>query len=574
MHSKILSTFILVSILFLGNLLLNPLAAVVAQSPARYGGTLTTRIYAEPKHMNPNYEFISREESQGKLHAKLVRVAAGFPHDVVPELARSWDISSDGKTYTFHLAENAKFHDGVKITSKDVKFSYEDVLAKKGYWAGYLADIERIETPDDHTAVFKLKAPNSGFISALGANWASVILPKHLYEGTDPLTNPNNMKPIGSGPWKLVEWVKASHMIFEANLDWFEGRPPIDKVVHKYITSNAVATRALETGEIDLEYRVDVIADVDRLGALPHLRVMGIEYFTLIYVGFNMRRKPYDDLNVRRAIALAVDSAEVNQKALHGKGKIIKGVWLEGHWASNPDVKNPEYDLNEANRILDNAGYKKGGDGIRLLHDGSKWSHGLVTWTSMNAPEVAQVVKEQLKKIGIDLRVESLEFTTYSKLVHEPPFNFDIAIGGGWQGPHPNDFSSFLVTDGFRNYMGYSNAGVDRAFEMGKRAPSNEEAKKHYYEMQRLVMEDLPRFNMVQYKYYTAANKEFHGFWSDVEESKQLSTYQLKKVWWEGAPVAEQPLISGNLAIAAIAAAVIIAAIGVIYWVRIRKKPS
>ena len=188
------------------------------QTQPKYGGTMIVALNTEPKTLNTAdiYDNMAMRITRN-IATRLVKYDMGF--NIIPDLAESWEISPDSKEYTFHLVRNAVWTDGVKTTSADVKYTLETIIAEKHFQWEEIADIERIETPDDYTVKIFLKVPNVVLLARLCDVFgdAFIMLPKHLYEGTDWSTNPYNEKPVTNGPFKFVEWVKGSHITIEAN---------------------------------------------------------------------------------------------------------------------------------------------------------------------------------------------------------------------------------------------------------------------------------------------------------------------------------------------------------------------
>jgi peptide/nickel transport system substrate-binding protein len=204
-----------------------------AQSTPRNGGTLIYAYGNEPQHLNPTSRYQEAALRLASfLFGKLVTLNHANGDTIIPDLAESWEVSDDASVYTFHLRENAVWHDGTPVTSKDVKWTFEKVVEWKGFqWAIY-AGIDSIEEIDDKTVKITLQAPNGGFLYMMGSWYSPAILPAHLYDvDVDWNENEWNRKPIGTGPFKFVDWIPGSHITLEANEDYYLGRPYLDKVV-------------------------------------------------------------------------------------------------------------------------------------------------------------------------------------------------------------------------------------------------------------------------------------------------------------------------------------------------------
>jgi peptide/nickel transport system substrate-binding protein len=220
------------------------------------GGSMTIMFAVEPPML---LSLINT--SSLTCSAKVTEGLLWYDHELKPhpQLATDWTVSPDQKTYTFTLRQSVKWHDGQEFTSADVAASL--AILKKSHPRGRstFAHLAEVQTPDDHTVVLKLDAPIPYLIKGFAAA-ETPIIPKHLYDGTDPFTNANNSAPIGTGPFRFKEWVRGEHVIYERNADyWDSPRPHLDQLVVKFIPDPASRSAALESGDVDLGY-VSVLA--------------------------------------------------------------------------------------------------------------------------------------------------------------------------------------------------------------------------------------------------------------------------------------------------------------------------
>lgn len=428
-----------------------------------YGGTLIISNRVEPKTLNPDvdmdYEsyFITHAGVYNRMVA--LNLSTG---DIHPDLAESWEMSPDATSVTFELHPDAKWHDGEPVTSKDVEWTFNKIIQERAWQSTLLDQIEEMETPDEHTIIIRLKTPNAAFVARLGELNGPVILPMHIYEGTDWKTNPNNEKPIGSGSFKFVDWVKGSHIELVANEDYHWGRPYVDRLIVRFIPSQSVDMAALESDEIQYMSQSPPFAELARLSENPSLKVVNQTSSTMIWVAFNLEKDLFQDIRVRKAIAMAIDEEDIANRVYLGTCPVAEGAYLTNSWVYNPDAVEPSYDPAEAERLLDEAGYKKNAQGKRFA----------ITITdsiTMGFAESNQVIKEQLAKIGIDVTIESIEWGSFTEKVLKK-YDFDIALVGGPHGPDPDSFSAFLETGMMRNSMQYSNPRVDELFALGRSA--------------------------------------------------------------------------------------------------------
>jgi peptide/nickel transport system substrate-binding protein len=502
-------------------------AALVCLSLAGAGalgapaGTTLVVGNRDPVALNPNYDLVGNAYYVApSVFDKLVEISVSG--GIVPSLARSWRISPDGKTYTFTLESGVAWHDGMPFTSEDVKWSIESVVKEKGVAAKLLAGITRIETPNPTTVVITLNALDSTFLSNLGTYYGFFILPKRLYENTDVRRNPYNLKPVGTGPYRFVEWVKGDHLTFEANPRYFKGKPGADRLIFKMIEEVPVALAALEAGEINTTQLSISYSEAERLRKNQNLQVAMEPSQIMVWLGFNLRKKPFDDVRVRRAIASAIDRDALARIVYRRMAPGAAAPYLATvKWAYNADAKQPAYNTKVAEQLLDEAGYKRGGDRKRMQLSLSTF-RGSSLWGLI---ETAYYIKSQLQKIGIDADIELTDFATWTDKVNRRG-EFDLAIAGGVHGPEPSSFEEFVGSAGVRNAMAYKNPRVDDLFQKARATADQDQRAGFYKEIQALVAQDLPRVSLVQYTFPRIWSKGWTGmFWEEGYRDKAPQHY-------------------------------------------------
>ncbi len=489
---------------------------VASVAPSSYtaplaGGTLVEAVTGDPGGLNPaiTTAWVPHVVG-GQIYNALIE--HDFDFRPKPDLAERWTISSDGLTYTFYLVRNASWHDGTKFTSADVKYSFENVATKHHPWATiYNQAVSSVDIPDDYTVVFRLKMPFSPLMSFLGM-MGLPILPKHLYQGTDPTTNPRNFEnPVGTGPFVFREWVKGSHITLVKNEKYFKpGKPRLDRVVIRIIPDPQARVLALERGEIDYIPVVLSFSDIDRLRGVPGIKVpmpperYGGEAFGQIRgIAVNLRNPVLKKLRVRQALMHAMDREFMRQRIFFGVPAVAHSLITEAiGWAHNPDVTKYEFDLEKANKLLDSAGLPRKATGERfsltLLLDGGV----------AEDVRVAQVLQEAFKRVGITLVVKALDTGVKNNLEFRQ-WEFDLAIRALGAGPDPAMASSWLTTDGiervdFANDAGYSNPKVDQLF--ARAASEVDQAKRGqlYKEIQAILARDLPYLPLMERPWLSA----------------------------------------------------------------------
>lgn len=504
-------------------------AAVQSDDSPRYGGSVVVAISSDPGGLNP------ATTTQGGVHLICGSIFSGLvAHDFnlnpVPDLAERWEVAPNGRTYTFHLAPGAVFHDGVPLTSEDVRFTFDELLLR--YHSRTRTSIgdnlRRILTPDSHTVVFEFDRPYAAFLQLLDVT-NTPIMPKHLYEGTDPLTNPRNTSPVGSGPFQFQEWLRGDHITLVRNERYFkEGRPYLDRVVYRVMPSAAMAAIAFERGEVDYFLNPSPL-DVARLRNMEGVVVTdrGREGFATVETLIpNLTRAPLSDLRVRRAIAHAIDRDYLVSSLLQGMGVAATGpVSRLLDWAYNPNVTRYERNIDVANQLLDEAGYGRGADGVRF--------HLRFVHASSYA-KVAEIVRDQLREIGIAVDLELMEFSAAVDAVYIRK-DFDLGFASFENGPDPDIgvkrtvVSSNIAPVPFSNGASYRNQRVDELFNLAASELERERRAQYYFEAQDILVRELPYFWLYEPRSAVAYRAGLQGMhtWS-----AKSSIYFAQDAWW------------------------------------------
>lgn len=493
--------------------------SVAASSTPKRGGSMVIGISTDPGTLNGSISgsFFDKIIASN-VFSMLIRLDRSM--DPVPDLASDWTVSDDGLTYTFHLVKGAMWHDGKPVTSADVKYTVEEVMMKVHPRAGTYGEvINRVDTPDANTAVFKLNRPFGALMNGLGYDF--LILPKHIYAGTDVKTNPNNAKPIGSGPFKFKDWVRGSHITLERNPDYFvKGLPYLDRLVFRIIPDASSRVMALEAGDIDyLAYMALPSSAVPRLKANKNIMVTqdGLESLaSILMINLNLDNSVFGDIRVRQAIAHAIDRQYLVDYADYGLGRPATGpISSQTTWAYEPNVTRYNYDTAKAVKLLEAAGYKAGKDGVRL-------ALRLIADTAVELNrKSAEIIKEQLRSVGIKVELQLVERGVMLDRVYTKR-DYDMHIHGFSTGSDPAiDVARLYVSSNIRpvsftNGSGYRNKAVDDLFYKGEVATKTADRAGYYREAQKLLVSDLPVIHLVEYGTMAAWNKRFHGLheWS------------------------------------------------------------
>lgn len=495
-----------------GLLAIAPIPPAGADEPVR-GGTLVIG-HNSLRHLNPAVQSGNATGVPGtQIFAGLIQLDDKF--NVLPYLAKSWEMSSDGLSYTFHLEENTTFHDGKPVTSADVAFSLGVVKNNHPFGVAMFAAVKEVETPDPHTVVIKLSDPHPALLSALSPVLMPV-LPKHVYDdGQDIKKHPANSAPVGSGPFKFVEWKKGQHVILARNENFFRpNRPYLDRIILKIYKDATTRRLALERGDIQYAAFAGVrVASIPKLKALADLDVTIRGYGALgptNYLEFNHRKKPMSDVRFRKAIAHAIDRDFITQKLHAGVSTPLEGPFHHtSPWYSPDDLVNYDYDLEKAKRLLDEAGLKPDANGIR-----ASLTLDLPTFHPDSSKTVGEYLKPQLAKIGIAITLRNNpDFATWSRRVSN--WEYELSMNAIWNYPDPviGVHRAYLCTNQkkgviWSNTEGYCNKRVDEVLNQAAVATDFATRKALYAEFQRIVTEELPFTWTNEEPYVTIYNKK------------------------------------------------------------------
>jgi len=474
------------------------------------GGTLNTIIQPEPPIL---VTALNQQQPTltlgGKIYESLLRYSPDLKP--LPGLAQSWEVSPDGLTYTFKLFPGITFHDGKPLTADDVIFSMTKLLPETHARArGIYSRIEKADAPDPLTVVFKLKSTFAPFLTALDCTTGPIV-PKHIYDGTEYRKNPANAQAIGSGPFKLKEWVKGSHVHLVKHEGYYrKDQPYLDEIIYRIIPDSASRAVALEQGKIQLTQWNDIeMFDVARLSKLPNFEMTtkGYEYFAPHeWLELNNRIKPMDDKRFRQAIAYALDLKSMAQRVYFGLPKVATGPVSSATRFYEKDVKRYDYSLDKAKALLDEMGLKPGAGGKRVTIKYLTPPYGEIY------QRAAEFIRQSLGRVGIDVQIENTDVggwaEKFSNWDYEMTGNLVYQFGDPALGVSRTYISSNIKKGIlFSNTAGYSNPEVDRLFEEAATSTSEAKRQELYSQVQKILVEDVPVVWMFEQAYPTFIDK-------------------------------------------------------------------
>jgi peptide/nickel transport system substrate-binding protein len=508
-------TSLLQSALGLGTALLISLSSsyASAQTPVR-GGTLNFVVTPEPTAL---VDLATTATNVLKVSAKVVEglLEYDFSLQPKPSLATSWDISDDSRKYVFHLRHGVKWHDGQPFTSADVAYSLQTLRQVHPRAKTTFANVTAITTPDPYTVVITLSKPAPYLIKAFSSS-ETPIVPRHLYEGSDPLTNPANNAPIGTGPFRFVKWVRGSYIEYARNDDyWDKGKPFLDKIVVKIITDPAARTVAFEDGSIDLSGDTPVpLSDLARLKNSPKLALdsRGYEFQAgVTRIEFNLDNPVLKNLQVRQAIASAIDREVIRKVIFYGYATPLASPIIPSNPYYDPAPAPYPYDVERANALLDAAGFPRKADGTRFALTVDPLPIGELP------ARTAAYVKSALARVGIAVTERSQDLPAYLKRIYTDR-DFDFSINGMSNLFDPVVGVARLYTTGnfrrgvpFTNGSHYSNPQIDRLFAQAAEETDEAKRKQLFSQIQQILERDLPDLNLVAPRYLTVYSRAVHN---------------------------------------------------------------
>lgn len=482
-----------------------------------YGGTVVIGLEADFDSFN---ELTAADSDalqviQHMLFMALTRLDENL--EFKPYLAKSWEFSPDHRMVTFRLRDDVSWNDGLPTTAEDVLFTYRLMTNPEvGYPASSRFDLtDRVEIIDRYTVRFYFKKAYPDVLFDL----QMPALPAHYLEKipvAQIAQSEFNRKPVGNGPFKLIKWKANSHLIFVANPDYAAGRPYLDRVIFTIIPDENVRLINLLTQEIDVIpfLTPNGFKQVQKNPALRALRYEGREF---TFIAWNLAR-PLFTKPVRQALTYAINKQEIIDTLLEGFAEPAIGPLMPFNWAFDKSLKDYTYNPEKARNLLNEAGWvDSNGDGL-LDREGKSFQFALkVNAGSQLRKDVAVMVQAQLKKIGVHVEIEILEWNLFIDRVFQQR-DFDAVILA-WEAPftvNPTDlWHSKAIEQGY-NFVSYRNPKVDLLLEKGRYATDRDTARRYWSEFQRIILNDCPYTFLFIPDRLAAINRRIHGVKMDV----------------------------------------------------------
>ena len=470
-----------------------------------------------------------------------------------PSLAESWDVSEDGKLYTFHLHNDVKWHDGEPFTAQDVVFTFtsladptyvggaesrvDSVVGVKAYRAGTASSVAGIQAPDDYTVTFELSDPNAAFLGQLNMP----ILPKHILGDIKPGEWEKadfNRNPIGTGKYKFVKWEAGQYIQLAKNPDYFGDKPSIDTIYYRFGDVTTL-TAALMNGEVDVVESIEP-SEVELLAASGTAAAVTYPTLNMYYIGLNQLNKHLKDLKVRQAMSYALDKPTMIATVFGEYAFPTDDIFPENHWSHSTTVTTYPYDPAKAEALLQEAGYVKNASGI-YEKDGEPLHliYDMVTKGQAQA-DMAQLIQQYFKAVGIDMEIREQDFSTlaFTRLLPTDASgqgravtadDFDMYTLGFGVEVDPDEYRSYFVSTSTppngMNFISYNNPAVDELFAKSITLTTLDERQACYREIAEAISSDIPWIPLYGNESIAGVSNKVKNFQADFRGI----TYQIEK---------------------------------------------
>jgi peptide/nickel transport system substrate-binding protein len=433
-----------------------------------------------------------------QIYQQLVRVNVkgdGFE----PDLAEKWSTSPDGRTWTFNLRKTAKFSNGDTVKASDVVWSLKRARDTKGPWKWALEAVEDIQAKDDFTVVISLKEPWAPFLADISL-FSNSILPEKVFKGAKDEDISN--KPVGSGPWMLVDWKKGEELVMKPNPHYYEkGLPKSQELRIRYIPDDNSRIIALQSGDVDgIDY--PPFSRIAELQKDPKLDAQLNPSTQVSHLSLNTREAPLNNVKFRQALAYATDRAAIVKAVCFGHCTPATTFLPMTTPMFNKGAKGYPYDLNKAKQLLKESGVATPLT-LKILYRANDAVH----------QPTAVALKEMWGKLGITLELEPLDRAAATQRYRANQFQVYIT---SWTNdiPDPSQLASYALgfTESQSYHSGYQSAEMDGLLAKGLREVNPEKRRQIYYEIQELALKDSPLIWLYYSPYTIAISKKMKGF--------------------------------------------------------------
>lgn len=448
----------------------------------------------------------------------------------IPALAEKWEVSKDGKSITYHIKKGVKYTNGEEVKAKDIALfhtmccdssydgamtnSVQDLVGYDEYHKGQAKEVKGIKVKDDYTITYTVKNPMANIVFNFGGvALCSSYYGKDYKQGDLSTIKKSLMtKPMGSGPYKMTKYVAGQEVDFDANENYYAGEPKIKHIILK-LTNKDTMIAELKSGNVDVN---SVPAKPKNISMLDEAGFLNKQFFpenSYGYIGLNLRKDFFKDKKVRQALTYGLNRKGFVDSYYKQYGDVCNQPQSPISFAYNPKVNKYPYDPDKANKMLDEAGWKKGSDGIRVK-DGKKFEVHWLTYTGSKYEDtLVAILKENWKKLGVSVIVDQMEFSSLAAKVYDKQ-DFDM-YNMAWQLSIDPDatqiFDSSQDVLGGSNAVGFKNEENDKLLKQGREEVDKNKRTEIYHKWDVLINEELPYIFLSQSKSLWAVSSRVKG---------------------------------------------------------------
>ena len=495
-------------------------APSAAASPSAASGESVLRVARLADHYNFWHPVQFQTGNQFQWFSSVFNTLVEAEADsktVVGDLAATFDVSPDASVYTFHLVDNAKWHDGEAFTADDVMFTINWTVQNWDAFKGFLPHWNQIKgaeavagttnTPeglkkiDDSTVEITLAAPNAGFLYSL-TDMANMILPEHILKDVTKadvekidFTVGKPGVTIGTGPYKLTGFTADQSVELDANPDYFKGAPKIEKIIFKLFADPALAVAQLESGDLDLAFRVSP-GEFDRLAAIATLNVISAENPGIVRIVFKTEAAPWSDKRVRQAFYTAINRQAIVDDFYKGRAKVL---YNPPGFTVYDDLNKYDYNVDTAKQLLADGGYK--GETFKLLYN----------QTFPDATAIMPLIQSDLQAAGVTVELVPTDNETYlAKYNDRTQWDGFIAVGGS-EGLSPDRSAQYFTRGRHRPNPATRIPGSSSSGRRAAPRPTPAKQDEIYHELAKILNEDVPQANLYSPNLVMVASKRLGG---------------------------------------------------------------
>ncbi|MBP90000.1 MAG: ABC transporter substrate-binding protein [Planctomycetaceae bacterium] len=436
--------------------------------------------------------------------------------EIVPSLAESWETSEDGLSWTFHLREGVKFHDGTPLTADAVVFSFQRLMQDDNPFVGDPARpykpsyqvIQKITAVDPLTVTFELGQPNAVFLNNVAMFPTSIVSPTAVKKDIKGF----GTNPVGTGPFKFNRWLRDQQLVLEANDNYWRERPRIDRVIFVPVSESATRVQQLRRGEIHIADNLPP-QELDALAKIDGLEILEQVSMNAAYLAMQTEKPPLDDVRVRQAIGMAIDKQSLARVAYAGHAIPAVNLLPRDMWGHNNDIEDRPFDINAARKLLQEEAAEKGFE-LPLKLSLSVMSEPR---PYMEQPlQVAAFVKDALAEIGINATIDPKPVTPHFAAMMAGEFEIGLA---GWttdNGDPDNFLYSLLdldnISDSGNNMSRYRNEELHALLLAGQRELDRDKREQIYHRAQELIFADAPIIPLVSTRQRAVQSSRVKGY--------------------------------------------------------------